>query len=92
MQISILDAYTIPCNASIQTISRVTACPSTNSSYEAAAAKKNCLAIATDNQQCESFEYHCVLSDDMTHAVEVCAPYLNIIGMNIYCMFIMLCS
>lgn len=66
----------------------MTTCPSSNSSYEAAAAKKNCLSIAADNQQCESFEYHCVLSNDMTHAVEVCAPYLKIIGMNIYCLFV----
>lgn len=79
-QISILDAFRISCNASLQTVSRVTTCPSSNSSYEAAAAKKNCLSIAADNQQCESFEYHCVLSNDMTHAVEVCAPYLKIIG------------
>nr|XP_034332378.1 uncharacterized protein LOC117691129 [Crassostrea gigas] len=79
-QINILDAYRKPCNASLETVSRVTACPSSNSSYEAAAAEKNCLSIAADHQQCESFEYHCVLSDDMTHAVEVCAPYFNIIG------------
>lgn len=79
IQISILSAYTIACNASIQTINRVTTCPS-NNSYEAAVAKKDCSSLAADAQVCSSFQYHCVLSDDKKNAIEVCAPSINIIG------------
>nr|XP_034335398.1 uncharacterized protein LOC117692221 [Crassostrea gigas] len=80
IQISILRAFTVSCNASIHTITHVTTCPSTNSSFEAAAARKNCPFLAANLHRCSSFEYHCVLSDDYKYAIEVCAPSINTIG------------
>lgn len=57
------------------------------SSFEAAAAKKKCSSAAADHQGCQSFEYHCVLSDDKKYAIEVCAPSLKIIGKIWHCLF-----
>lgn len=79
-QIQILDAYILSCNASLQTITHVTMCPSDISAYEEAVQKKNCSSLAPDTQTCQSFQYHCVLSDDFKNAIEVCAPSMLIIG------------
>lgn len=79
-QIQILDAYILSCNASLQTITHVTMCPSDISAYEEAVQKKNCSSLAPDTQTCQSFQYHCVLSDDLKNAIEVCAPSMLIIG------------
>lgn len=59
---------------------RATKCPSTLASYKEAVMKKNCLSLTAETQRCRSFEYHCVLSDDFQHAIEVCAPSILIIG------------
>lgn len=75
-----MDAFTAPCNVSVLTMMNVTKCPSTLSSYKEAAMKKNCLSWASETQDCRSFEYHCVLSDDFQYAIEVCAPSILIIG------------
>lgn len=79
-QIQILDAFIVSCNASLQTVTRVTMCPSDLSAYEKAVRKKNCSSLAPDIQTCQSFQYHCVLSDDLKYAIEVCAPSMIIIG------------
>lgn len=79
-QIQILDAFIVSCNASLQTVTRVTMCPSDLSAYEEAVRKKNCSSLAPDIQTCQSFQYHCVLSDDLKYAIEVCAPSMIIIG------------
>lgn len=79
-QIQILDAFIVSCNASLQTVTRVTMCPSDLSAYEKAVRKKNCSSLAPDIQTCQSFQYHCVLSDDLQYAIEVCAPSMIIIG------------
>lgn len=79
-QIQILDAFIVSCNASLQTVTRVTMCPSDVSAYEEAVRKKNCSSLAPDIQTCQSFQYHCVLSDDLKYAIEVCAPSMIIIG------------
>lgn len=78
-----LDAFTKPCNAAVQTVKRVDLCPSSGSSYKKAAKEKNCSSLADEALECQSFEYHCVLSDDRKYAIEVCAPSLNIVGTNI---------
>lgn len=79
-QIKILDAFILSCNASLQTVRRVTKCPSNISAYEEAEEKKNCSSLAPDAQTCQSFQYHCVLSDDLNYAIEVCAPSMYIVG------------
>lgn len=78
-----LDAFTKPCNTSVQTLKRVEACPSSGPSYKKAAKEKNCSSLAGETLECPSFEYHCVLSDDRKYAIEVCAPSINIVGTNI---------
>lgn len=47
-QVQILDAFILSCNASLQTVSRVTMCPSDMSAYEEAVKKKNCSSMAAD--------------------------------------------
>lgn len=79
-QIQILDAFILSCNASLQTVKRVPMCPSDMSDYEEAVKKKNCSSSAADAHACKSFEYHCVLSDDLKYAIEVCAPGMYIVG------------
>lgn len=66
--------------ASISTVRRVSMCPSNIPAYIEAAKKMNCSSLAPDAEICHSFEYHCVLSDDLKYAVEVCAPSIHIIG------------
>lgn len=66
--------------ASISTVRRVSMCPSNIPAYIEAAKKMNCSSLAPDAEICHSFEYHCVLSDDLKYAVEVCAPSLSIVG------------
>lgn len=83
-QVQILDAFILSCNASLQTVSRVTMCPSDMSAYEEAVKKKNCSSMAADAHACQSFEYHCVLSDDLKYAIEVCAPKMYIVGTNMF--------
>ncbi|XP_056015574.1 uncharacterized protein LOC125672979 isoform X4 [Ostrea edulis] len=80
IEISCVNAFTKPCNASLQTVSMVTECPTNQSSYEAAAGRKNCQPLLGQGSGCESLQYHCVLSEDLNSLVEVCAPSLNIIG------------
>ena len=72
------NAFTIPCNASVQTMQKVLECPTNLSAHEIAAIKKNCSALAPS--ECKSFQYHCVLSEDLKYLVEVCAPSFYIIG------------
>lgn len=78
-----LDAFTKPCNSSVQTVKSVKTCPSSGSSYKKAAKEKNCSSLAGEAHECQSFEYHCVLSDDRKYAIEVCAPSIYIVGTNI---------
>lgn len=78
-----LDAFTNPCNSSVQTVKRVERCPSSGASYKKAAKEKNCSSLAGKALECQSFEYHCVLSDDRKYAIEVCAPSIKIIGTKI---------
>nr|XP_022288397.1 uncharacterized protein LOC111100623 isoform X3 [Crassostrea virginica] len=77
-QIRFVVSFTRRCNESLQTVQKVSLCPTNLSAYEAAAKQKNCSSFNADS--CHSFQYHCVLSEDFHSLVEVCAPSLNIIG------------
>uniref|UniRef100_K1R548 Uncharacterized protein n=1 Tax=Magallana gigas TaxID=29159 RepID=K1R548_MAGGI len=81
-KISFPEAFTEPCNASLQTIKNVTKCPANRSSFETAARRKNCSSLAGEARNCKSFQYHCVLGIDLKSAIELCAPSINIIGRN----------
>lgn len=78
-KISQVEAFTRPCNVSQQTVTPVSKCPTNLSSYETAAQNKNCSFLAEEAQGCEPLQYHCVLSEDLKYAIEVCAPSINII-------------
>lgn len=67
-------------------------CPSDMSAYEEAVKKKNCSSMAADAHACQSFEYHCVLSDDLKYAIEVCAPKMYIVGTNMFFLYYILFS
>nr|XP_022290137.1 uncharacterized protein LOC111101815 isoform X3 [Crassostrea virginica] len=79
-QMTVIHMFTRPCNISLQTVQAVPGCPDSLTSYQVAVKRKNCTAFLPIAAGCESLFYHCVLSDDNTHLVEVCAPTLNIIG------------
>lgn len=78
-KISQVEAFTRPCNVSQQTVTPVSKCPTNLSSYETAAQNKNCSFLAEEALGCEPLHYHCVLSEDLKYAIEVCAPSINII-------------
>lgn len=75
------DTLITPCYASVQTVRIVLMCPADMSSYKEAVNKKNCLALAAYGQDCQNLQYHCVLSEDLKYAIEVCAPSSYIVGM-----------
>nr|XP_034333801.1 uncharacterized protein LOC105321414 isoform X9 [Crassostrea gigas] len=79
-QVQIVNAFVESCNASLQTVENVTMCPSDKSAYEEAVQKKNCSSLAADANTCKSFQYHCVLSDDLKYIIEVCAPSIITAG------------
>ncbi|XP_062579782.1 uncharacterized protein LOC134241776 [Saccostrea cucullata] len=79
LKITQVETFTKPCNASLLTVSIVTRCPTDEASYNISARQKNCSSLV-DSSSCESFEYHCVLSEDLNSAIEVCAPSFFIIG------------
>ncbi|XP_062610732.1 uncharacterized protein LOC134272526 [Saccostrea cucullata] len=76
--------YANPCRASIPTEQIVSRCPQSEKDWQKAAERKQCREIAVI-QNCTkpaNFVYHCLLNEDITHFVEVCAPVFNING---YC-------
>lgn len=80
LQIGFPEAFTEPCIASLKTITNMTRCPANLSSFEAAARRKNCSSLAGGARNCKSFQYHCVLGEDLMSAIELCAPSIYIIG------------
>lgn len=76
---SLSEAFTAPCSVSLLTITPVLECPANSSSFETSAKRKNCSSLAAEAKDCKSFQYHCVLKEDLTSAIELCAPSINII-------------
>ena len=59
-------------------------CPANAEEWKSAAARKDCRAVGM-NQSCSddgSFVYHCVLNEDATKLIEVCAPVWYMSGSN----------
>jgi hypothetical protein len=64
------------CPATIPTVTYVTKCPSNEREWQKTAQKKRCDELAK-YQNCtspEDFVYHCILNEDGTKLIEVCAP------------------
>ncbi|XP_078311957.1 uncharacterized protein LOC111137276 isoform X2 [Crassostrea virginica] len=74
----------MPCPQSVPTVSYVSRCPCNAVEWRSAAAKKDCETLAM-HQNCtenKNFVYHCVLNQEATELVEVCAPIWYMSG---YC-------
>ncbi|XP_078327240.1 uncharacterized protein LOC111126852 isoform X2 [Crassostrea virginica] len=72
------------CPQSVPTVSVVSRCPSTEKEWISAAERKNCSALRK-SQNCSedgNFVYHCVLNQEATELMEVCAPIWYMAG---YC-------
>ena len=70
------------CPQSIPTVSYVSRCPANAEEWKSAAARKDCRALGM-KQNCSddgSFAYHCVLNEDGTKLMEVCAPVWDMSG------------
>lgn len=70
------------CAESIPTISTVSRCPSNATEWDIAAKRKSCNVLAKI-QNCthvNNFVYHCVLNEEATMLVEVCAPIYYLAG------------
>lgn len=70
----------MPCPVSLDTVVPVNRCPRNKLEWDARAALFNCSSI---NQTCQ-FEYHCVLNEDCTALVELCAPPIPIHGIILF--------
>nr|XP_034335713.1 uncharacterized protein LOC105326182 [Crassostrea gigas]XP_034335714.1 uncharacterized protein LOC105326182 [Crassostrea gigas] len=69
-------SLSMKCAESIPTISTVSRCPSNATEWDIAAKRKSCNVLAKI-QNCthaNNFVYHCVLNEEATMLVEVCAP------------------
>lgn len=70
----------MPCIASCQTVKETKTCPRNQLEWNVRAEVYNCLSF---HQRCvdpEKFEYHCVLNENGTGLLEVCAPAKYIHG------------
>nr|XP_034335712.1 uncharacterized protein LOC105324383 isoform X2 [Crassostrea gigas] len=77
-------SLSMKCAESIPTISTVSRCPSNVTEWDIAAKRKSCNVLAKI-QNCthaNNFVYHCVLNEEATMLVEVCAPIYYLAG---YC-------
>ena len=79
-QIRLVNIYTNHCKASLKTLQRVSKCPTNITTYEEAVKQKNCSALSVEAGSCVSFQYHCVLNEDLQFLVEICAPSIIITG------------
>lgn len=70
------------CSESVPTMSIVSRCPSNATEWDSSAKRKSCNALAR-TQNCtnaKNFVYHCVLNEEATMLVEVCAPVYYMAG------------
>lgn len=75
--LQVVRGFEIPCNVSHSTIETVQSCPTNEQTYKEAAERKNCSRIQS---KCKTFVYHCVRNREKSALIEVCAPWLFIVG------------
>nr|XP_022338847.1 uncharacterized protein LOC111134251 [Crassostrea virginica] len=75
-------SYAMPCPDSLKTMITVLKCPSNVIEWNTRATLFNCSSFEQTCVEPKMFEYHCVLTEKMTHLVEVCAPAKFIQGQN----------
>ncbi|XP_065927631.1 uncharacterized protein [Magallana gigas] len=82
--ITVTVSVSLMCPESVPTVSFVSRCPSNAKEWKSASFRKRCDDVGKI-QKCtkaENFVYHCVLNDEATALLEVCAPLYFISG---YC-------
>lgn len=70
----------MPCNSSLQSIQYVQRCPRNSLEWVVREDLFNCSSINHACGTADMFLYHCVLNEDGTKLLEVCAPYKYIYG------------
>lgn len=74
-----LQASSDSCHISRSTVQIVEDCPNSEKNWKEAAARKNCVAHASQCSQPERLEYHCVINLFINKTIEVCAYAQNIV-------------
>lgn len=72
-------SVSLMCPESVPTVSFVSRCPSNAKEWKSASFRKRCDDVGKI-QKCtkaENFVYHCVLNDEATALLEVCAPLIS---------------
>lgn len=70
----------MPCHSSLESIQYVHRCPRNSLEWDVRADLFNCSSINHTCGTADMFLYHCVLNEDGTKLLEVCAPYKYIYG------------
>lgn len=73
----------MPCFDSLKTLKTVQNCPRNEFERNIRATSFNCSSIEQKCVAQNKFEYHCVLNENRTYLVEVCAPAKFIQGKEI---------
>lgn len=73
-------ANAMPCETSLRTVEIVYNCPRNRQEWEIRKNIKNCSSIYQPCVEPNMFVYHCVLNENGTNMIEVCAPRKNIFG------------
>nr|XP_022290560.1 uncharacterized protein LOC111102201 [Crassostrea virginica] len=68
------------CPISIHTVNVVNSCPENEVDWQEAATRKNCSQHASQCDEPDRLQYHCVINPIITGLLEVCAYVQNIVG------------
>lgn len=74
----------MPCSSSRATVLKVDNCPRNVFEWRTRAASKKCSSLKQPCVEVNKFVYHCVLNENGTGLVEVCAPAKYIHGNVFY--------
>lgn len=70
----------MPCSKSRDTVLRVSECPKNEMEWKARARLINCSSVPQACVEPKDFQYHCVLNENATEMIEVCASTKTIHG------------
>lgn len=79
-----LQASSDSCDVSRITVQTVEGCPTSEGTWREAATRKNCAAYASQCNEPERLEYHCVINPFINQTLEVCAYAQNIVLGKLY--------
>ena len=71
---------TTACNASKKTLSKAEHCPKNEAEWKIRSSLFQCSSVNQDCVNQSDFQYHCVLNENGTGYIEVCAPSNLIVG------------